>query len=94
MVWRGSTTDLSHQATRHSVNYLKRAVTPGVANTTRVSVFSVVGCGNEVATFGMTMNENNNPKSASFGIVMMAIVPIIVYVMTVLVLPLILRGFH
>ena len=42
----------------------------------------------------MTMNEYNNPTSASFGIVMMAIVPIIVYAMTVLVLPLILRGFH
>jgi hypothetical protein len=65
-----------------------------MADTARGSVFNGVGRGNEVAMFGIDMDENNNPTSAHLGIVMMAIVPIVAYVMAVLVLPLILRGFH
>ena len=65
-----------------------------MADTARVNVFNVVGCGNEVAIFGIDMDENNNPTSAHLGIIVMAIVPIAAYVIAVLVLPLILRGFH
>jgi hypothetical protein len=42
-----------------------------------------------------TMDENNNPRSADLGVfVMMAVVPIVVYVMAVLVLSWVRRGFH
>jgi hypothetical protein len=43
-----------------------------------------------------TMNENSNPRSAAnLGVfVVMAIVPIVVYLVAVLVLPWIGRGFH
>jgi hypothetical protein len=41
------------------------------------------------------MDENSNPRSANLGVfVVMGVVPIVVYVMAVLVLPWVLRGFH
>jgi hypothetical protein len=43
-----------------------------------------------------TMNENSNPRSAANlgAFVVMAIVPIVLYLMAVLVLPWVGRGFH
>ena len=44
---------------------------------------------------GIDMNENTNPTSANLGIfVIMAVLPIAAYVIAVLVLPLIVRGFR
>jgi hypothetical protein len=41
------------------------------------------------------MDENNNPSAANLGVfVVMAVVPIVVYVVAVLVLPWVGRGFH
>ena len=41
------------------------------------------------------MDENNNPSAANLGaFVLMAVVPIVVYVVAVLVLPWVGRGFH
>jgi hypothetical protein len=41
------------------------------------------------------MEDNNTPKSADLGgVVMMAVVPIVVYVVAVLLLPSVGRGFH
>jgi hypothetical protein len=42
------------------------------------------------------MDENSNPRSAAnLGVfVVMAVVPIVVYVMAVLMLPWVARGFH
>jgi hypothetical protein len=45
--------------------------------------------------FASTMNDNNHPSSPNLGVfVLLGIVPIIVYVITVLVLPLVGRGMH
>jgi hypothetical protein len=42
-----------------------------------------------------TIDENSNPTSAPLGVfVVMSLVPIVVYLMAVLVLPWVLRGFH
>jgi hypothetical protein len=57
------------------------------------SWFSTVATG--LRMFG-TMDDNSNPTSAAnLGVfVVMAIVPIVVYVVAVLVLPWVGRGFH
>ena len=57
------------------------------------SAFSTVATG---LLMFRTMNENSNPRSAAnLGVfVVMAIVPIVVYLMAVLVLPWVGRGFH
>jgi hypothetical protein len=59
-------------------------------------VFSTLsGVATGLRWFGMTMNENSNPTSANLGVfVVLAVLPIAAYVIAVLVLPLILRGFH
>ena len=42
-----------------------------------------------------SMDENNHPSSANLGVfIVMSIVPIVLYVVTVLVLPWVGRGFH
>jgi hypothetical protein len=44
---------------------------------------------------GIGMNVNNHPTSANLGVfVVLGIVPIIVYVVVILVLPWVGRGFH
>jgi hypothetical protein len=53
-----------------------------MVDTARVSVFFVIACGNERATFGIDMDENNTPTpAANLGaLVVMAVAPIVVYV--------------
>jgi hypothetical protein len=54
----------------------------------------VIECGNGLAT-AFDMDEYNNPRSANLSVfVVMAVVPIVVYVMSVLVLPWIGKGFN
>jgi hypothetical protein len=65
-----------------------------MANGGRVSVFSIFDRGNGLAH--VSHHENSNPRSAAnLGVfVVMAIVPIVVYLMAVLVLPWVGKGFH
>jgi hypothetical protein len=61
----------------------------------RTYVFNAVAYGNELANDRIDMDENNHPRSANLGVfVVMSVVPIVVYVMAVLVLPWVAKGFQ
>jgi hypothetical protein len=67
----------------------------GVAGAAWVSVFNVVARGAERAMFDIDMDENNNSSAANLGVfVVISVVPIVAYVVAVLVLPWVGRGFH
>ena len=58
-----------------------------MADTVRVSVFIIAAYGYKLAS-PSTMDDNSNPRSADLGVVvMMAVVPIVVYVVAVLSIP-------
>ena len=83
-------------AAHHSVNDLKRTVTPGHGGHRAGECFQRCrvwqwACQN----VGIGMNVNNHPTSANLGVfVVLGIVPIMVYVVVILVLPWVGRGFH
>lgn len=66
-----------------------------MANAGRMSVFIVSFVGNELAILRILLDENSNSTSANLGVfVVMVIVPIVVYLISVLLLPWVGRSFH